>query len=494
MEITLLFLINLLTGIFCLIPSSPQWQGRIQTCGMVFLLLLTWQIILEINLNGPLQEFGGLVYLDALSGLMLLLISLIGLLAALYSIGYMGSSIEESGQHPWKLKAYYGLFNLFILTMILMVSLNNLGLFWISIEASTFFSAFLVGYYNKKEPVEAAWKYIILCAVGMALAFIGITLCYFAAIHGGGLEERSLDWTYLMSRTHQLDPALLKVAFIFIFIGFGTKAGLAPLHNWLPDAHSEAPTPVSVLLSGVLIKCALYGIIRFGLITNAAIGSHFTNQFLLFFGLLSLGIAALFILIQRNIKRLLAYSSLEHIGIITVGLGFGSPLAVFGALFHLLNHALAKTLMFFTAGNLAKGYHSKRMANIKGAISLMPLSGVMLLIGGLALAGMPPFSVFLSEFYIVQGGVQDDFPVESIVFILLLMMIFGGLAYHFIKMAVGPSTQSSSDAMSLDETDHRFAPLALLIPFGLLLLLGFWQPPAFLTLLNNATKIITEGH
>lgn len=495
MEILLLYLIPILTGLIGLLPSNPTAKGYIQVTCMLALFIITCQIAQHVNLLGPLELMGDLIYLDALSVLLLLLISLVGLLASLYAVRYMTLEGVELLQHPWKMRGYYLLFNLFLLTMLVMVTINNLGILWIALESSTFFSALLVGFYNKKEPVEAAWKYILLCTVGLAFALIGITLGYYAAIQGGGIEEKSLNWNYLMSISKQLDPNLLKIAFVFIFVGFGTKVGLAPMHTWLPDAHSEAPTPVSALLSCVLLKCALYGIIRYSLITNAAIGSQFTNQFLLFFGMLSLVIAALFILIQSNIKRLLAYSSLEHIGIIAIGLGFGSPLAIFGALFHMFNHAMAKALMFFTAGNVALKYHSKQMGHIQGAIDLLPVSGALLLVGGLALAGIPPFSLFLSEFYIIQGGLQNDFLLESVSVIILLVIVFGGLAYHVIHMTIGPRPipVAGSHPLTAGEV-NRPGLVAMLTTFGIILLLGFWQPDSFLQILRDATKVITGGH
>jgi hydrogenase-4 component F len=493
-----LYLIPLLTAALCFLPVSFKWPGKIQIIGM-FALLMTvlMQMPLIVRIGSWAGGFRGLVYLDALSGLLLIIISLVALLASLYAKNYMIDEAEEEVKNPLKLRIFYLLFNLFVLSMLGMVTTRNLGVFWIFIEASTLVSAFLVGYYNRKEPVEAAWKYIMLCTVGIAFALIGLTLGYYAVIQAGGNVSKALDWDYLTSIAPRLNPNLVKVAFIFVLIGFGTKAGLAPLHNWLPDAHSEAPTPVSALLSGVLLKCAIYGIVRYSLIANQAIDGHFANQFLIFFGLLSLGIATPFILVQRNIKRLLAYSSLEHIGIITVGLGFGAPTAVFGALFHMLNHSLIKSLMFFTVGNIALKYHSKQMSQITGTLSLLPLGGTILLVGGLALAGSPPFSVFLSEFYVIAGGFQSGLWKESALLLVLLLLIFGGLSYHLIKMSMGsvPLLAEGEQAgltgvVAGKESVNISDALALLIPVGLLFLLGLWQPSTLIELLHHATSII----
>lgn len=496
-DLIALFLIPILTGILCLLPVNFMWPGRIQTVGMLLLLLvivaLMPTVIQVSNWDGG---FRGLLHLDALSLLLLIIIGIIGLLASLYAQTYMVKEAEEvETKNPAKMRIFYLLFNLFVLSMLVMVTTNNLGVFWIFIEASTLISAFLVGYYNRKESVEAAWKYIILCTVGIAFALIGLTLGYYAAIQAGANITQALDWDYLNTIAPHLNPNLVKVAFIFVLIGFGTKAGLAPLHNWLPDAYSEAPTPVSILLSGALMKCSLYGIIRYSVIANLAIGEHFANHFLMFFGLLSLAIAVPFILIQGNIKRLLAYSSLEHVGIITVGIGFGTPLAIFGALFHMLNHALIKALMFCTAGDVALKFHSKNLRQIQGTINVLPLAGSLFLVGGLALAGTPPFSIFLSEFYVLAGGVHAGYWKESLLFLGLLILIFGGLSYHLIQISIGPATIKSlaSQATIAREEVTPSGIIALVLPISLLLLLGLWQPPMLIKLLNNATQIVNGG-
>jgi len=404
----------------------------------------------------------------------------------------MTNEVEEKIHNIWKLKGYYVLLNLLVFTMLLTVMVNSIGIIWIAIELTTLISAFLVGYYNKEAPVEASWKYIILCTVGIAFAMIGIVLGYYAVTHAGGIKELGLNWDYLITIANRLDPDLMKIAFIFILIGFGTKAGFAPMHTWLPDAHSEAPTPVSALLSGVLIKCGVYGIIRFAIITNLAIGNLFTSKLILVFGLISIGVSIPFILIQKHIKRLFAYSSLEHIGIIACGLGFANPISIFGALFHMINHAMVKSLMFFTAGNLSLKFRSKDMEHIKGAIQLMPISGVILLVGGLALAGLPPFSIFLSEFYILRGGIEGNYWVSSALFVLFLVIVFGGLSYHLLQMATGEVNNVDNNPITISKGEiNRSSILALVIPLVMVCLLGVWIPAPLFKLINEATKVIT---
>jgi len=492
MELVCLYLIPVLTSLLYVYPLKPSWLGRIQIISSTALFVVITQIIQSISQLGPQFFAERLIYIDALSALFMLLIGLIGVFTAIYSMKYMLNEEEEKLRNPWKLRIFYILFNLFILSMLCMVTVNSLGVYWVAIEASTLFSAFLVGYYSQKKPIEAAWKYIILCTVGIAFALIGLILTYYAVQKTHGDISQGLDWVYLLSIANRLDPNLIKASFIFILIGFGTKAGLAPMHNWLPDSYSEAPTPASALLSGILSKCALYGIIRYSILSGLVLGKGFSQQFLLFFGLFSLAIAVPFILLQKNIKRLLAYSSIEHIGIIATGLGFGTPIAVFGALFHMFNHALAKSILFFTAGNLSLKFHTKEIPQIQSAIKFMPITGTLLLITGLALAGMPPFSVFMSEFYIAWGGFTSQAWIQSLLFIFLLVIVFGGFSYQLIQMTVGPSPlpTETTKAIPMGEM-NRSGLIAVILPFLLLLIFTWWLPGPLVTLLHQAVTIVT---
>ena len=495
-KIILLYSIPILATFFSLLLKNKNTIGLVQTFCMVCLFIAGLFVINDILNFGPFSTLNDFIYLDALSGLMIFLITLVSAIVSAYCIGYMTSESEiEKTNNLWKFKKYYLLLNLFILSMLVTVTANSIGVLWIAIELTTLVSAFLVGYYNKEAPVEAAWKYIILCTVGIAFAMIGIVLAYYAVTHAGGVKSLGLNWNYLVTISHKLDPDLMKVAFVFILIGLGTKAGLAPMHTWLPDAHSEAPTPVSALLSGVLIKCGIYGIIRFAIITNLSVGSGFINKLILVFGLLSIGISSIFIITQKQIKRLLAYSSLEHIGIIACGLGFANPTSIFGALFHMINHAMTKSIMFFTAGNLALKFKTKDMEHIKGALQIMPASGAILLIGGLALAGSPPFSIFISEFYILSGGIKENHWAASILFLLFLLIFFGGLSYHLLQMTIGPVNNNTESNITLTRGEiNKSSIISLVLPLILICMLGIWIPGPLLKLLNEATKIVTAGN
>jgi hydrogenase-4 component F len=424
---------------------------------------------------------------------MILLVTLISFLVSLYSLGYMTHDVEEKIQTLRKLKGYYVLLDSFILTMLLVCTTNNLGALWVAIEATTLTSALLVGYYNKKTAVDAAWNYLMICAVGISFALVGIVLTYYSAIHTLGHVEKGLNWSYLMSVAFELDPTVLKLAFVFILIGFGTKAGLAPMHTWLPDAHSEAPTPVSALLSGVLLKCSFYGILRFTILVNQSVDHHFTSHLLLFFGILSLAVSTPFILIQKNIKRLLAYHSIEHMGIIAVGTAFASPLGIYAALLHMFNHAITKSLLFFVAGSLSLKYHTKEMGKMSGAIRLMPITGPLLLVGGLALAGMPPFSIFVSEWLILTAGIKEYEWAACTLFVLFLVIIFGGLVHHFSRIAFGVQPTRTEGGMALLPGEiSRSVVFSFWVPVLLMVIMGWGIPDPLHSLLLEATKILTQ--
>ncbi|MFA5335197.1 MAG: proton-conducting transporter membrane subunit, partial [Candidatus Omnitrophota bacterium] len=382
-----------------------------------------------------------------------------------------------------KARAYYGLFNLFAFTMYFVTVVNNLGMLWVAIEMTTLVSAFLVGFYNNKKSIEAAWKYIIICSVGITLALLGTILFYYTASRDGGVT--SLNWTDMAAAAGQLDPKVLKIAFLFILVGYGTKAGIAPMHTWLPDAHSQALAPISALLSGVLLKTAIYAIIRFASIINICIGTSYSDNLFIFFGLLSLGVSAAFVIVQKDIKRLLAYSSVEHIGVITFGIGAGGALGLFGALFHVFNHAVTKSLMFFAAGNVVKKYKTSDMHVIRGVISAMPFTGIMLIIGAFALTGSPPFSVFFSEIMILISGFGQGLYLQSALFLAFLAVIFGAVVYHIGTIAFGKKPADLAAAGG---------PLSGKIAFIFLLVficvLGLKLPAVFTGLINAAIEII----
>ncbi|WP_366923627.1 hydrogenase 4 subunit F [Metallumcola ferriviriculae] len=478
-------LVTAISGYLIGKPALRNWVtgiGALTT--FVSSLILTWQVLT----GEALTAMDSWLYIDAFSAYLLVIIGLIGLIATLYSIDYMQHEVEIGMIGVSQLATYYLLFNIFIFTMVLTVMANNLGLLWIAIEATTLASAMLVGFYKQKGSLEAAWKYIILCTVGIAFALLGVILTYYAASQIESESVRSLQWTFLMANKQQLDPQVLKLAFVFILIGFGTKAGLAPLHHWLPDAHSQAPSPVSAVLSGVLLNCALYGVIRYHLLLSQIVGSQFSGNLLLIFGLISMAIAVPFISLQHDLKRLLAYSSVEHMGIIAAGIGLGGKLALYGASLHFLNHAVAKSLLFFSAGSVTQHYGTRQMARIRGAITALPFSGVLLLLGSLAITGVPPFSIFVSEFSIITGGFAQGKYLASGLFLLFIALVFAGFMYHILQMVLG----LKPDRVKV-RRESWLTVTAMGIPIVLIVVLGLYIPSLLDNMLSEVLVILGGG-
>lgn len=438
MIIEALLIVPLITAVMCYQIKHKRLVEIISSLGGLAVMAGCAYLAYTVFTGGPILS--GLWYVDALSAYMLAIISFIGLAAALYSTGYLSHEYEEKKIDLGKIRYYYFFFHVFIFTMLLVCVSANLGIMWIAIEATTLASAFLVGFYNKDTSVEAAWKYIIICSVGITLALLGTILLYASSVNSMGESGDALSWPVLAEHAKSLDPTLLKIAFILVVIGYGTKVGLAPLHTWLPDAHSEAPTPISGLLSGVLLNCAMYGILRYHIISTSALGPGFSGTLLIVFGLLSLFAAATFIIIQKDYKRLLAYSSIEHMGIIAIGFGIGGAVGIFGALLHILNHAVTKSLMFFGAGNVLLKFKTKNIDEVRGIATLMPWTAAFFMLGALAITGSPPFGVFISETLILIAGVTQGDPLillASVAYMLLLVIIFAGFMYHAGRMVFG---------------------------------------------------------
>jgi len=481
-------IILIIGTILLLILSSLTVKGYrrcsiINAVGHFLILILAFKLVAKIINSGIPVQCWGIFYADALSGVFIITISVINFASAMYSIGYLPQDIKEGHIKEKKAKVYYFLFNMFALSMFLVPMLNNLGFVWVAIEMTTLVSAFLVGFYNKKTSIEAAWKYIIICSVGISLALFGIILFYYAVSRQGGIN--TLNWIDMITVAGKLDPNIVKVAFIFVLIGYGTKAGLAPMHTWLPDAHSQAPAPISALLSGVLLKTALYAILRFFIITNNCLGSQFASNLLTIFGLLSLAVAAGFILVQKDIKRLLAYSSVEHIGIISLGIGFGGIIGLFGALLHIFNHAVTKSLMFFGVGNIVKKYGTNNLNAIRGVISTMPFTGIIILLGVFALAGSVPFSIFISELIILISGFTKGAYFAAAAALILISVIFAALVNHFSGVLFG---KNMTNMPKTNETLSTKVSLLFLSVF--VVVFGFVIPNFFFKLFHCAIGVI----
>ena len=349
----------------------------------------------------------GALRADALSAFMVVVIGVIALLASLQSVRYLDVEIA-SGEHGNRHASRYTfLVQVFVACMLAAVLSANLGAVWVAIEATTIATTFLVGHRGNDKALEASWKYVLICSVGIALAFLGTVLVYFAALHVPGHPRGAsvLDWTSLMSASHHLDPGVMRLALALIILGYGTKVGLAPLHSWLPDAHSQAPAPVSALMSGVLLAVAFYALLRFKAVADGALGLEFTRMLLVIVGLVSLLVAASLLLTQRDLKRMFAYSSIEHMGLIALGAAAGTTLAIAAVLLHILGHGLAKAVLFLASGEVLVVEGTSEIERVPALLARRPLLGGILGFGLVALLGLPPFSLFVSELGMIRGEV-----------------------------------------------------------------------------------------
>ncbi len=491
MEIFVL-LIPLIFALLFLLTNKKGLLHAINAAGAVLLLLASIYMTTRVLAFGSLSfpELEGFFYIDSLSALLLDIILIIGSMVCIYSIGYLNEEYKHKAIELSSIKLFYILIYMFIFTMVLVVTTDNLGLMWIAIEATTLASVFLVGFYNNKHSIEAAWKYVIICSVGIALALLGIVFINYASASVFHNPSTQLSWLFLNENAAKLDASILKIAFIFIFVGYGTKVGLAPMHTWLPDAHSQAPAPISALLSGVLLNSAMYGIIRVAIIVNKSLGNTaYTGRLFLTAGFLSIATAALFILRQRDYKRLLAYSSIEHMGIIAFGLGAFTPVAVFGALFHMVNHAFTKSMLFLASGNVYLKYKSKEIYRITGLLKVLPITGTAFLLGLFAIAGMPPFSVFASELNIIIAFFDANHTVLGILLILLISLVFVGIAASMLMMFFG-----NVKNRNIVRGDINYPGTAIIIIlFAVIAVMGLYMPKQLSVLIESASRIIMGG-
>jgi hydrogenase-4 component F len=439
--------------------------------------------------SGQLFGLGGWLHVDALGAIFLLIIGVVGFLVGLYSIGYTRHDLETGDLDDNRFSTYYGLFNLFLFSMLLVVISNNIIMMWVAVEATTLGSAFLVGIYGQRASLEAAWKYVIICTVGVAFGLYGTILVYADAFNVLQAPGSAVLWTEIVKNAPALDPALVKMAFVFVLVGFGTKAGLFPMHAWLPDAHSEAPSPVSAMLSAVLLNCALLVVIRFATISNLVLGASFAQNLFLVFGTLSVAAAAFFMYVQRDLKRLLAYSSMENIGLIVLAFGLGGPAGIFAGLLQAINHSLVKALMFCATGNILIKYHSRSLDQVKGMLQVIPVTGVLLIAGAFALVGTPPFNIFVSKFFIITTGLGTGYGWLMVVCLLLLTVVFAA----FFRVIASTLFGDKPDGAGKGEAHWlTLVPGAILIL--LILALGLYVPPQLMTLLNGASGLALTGN
>lgn len=419
---------------------------------------------------------------DSLSVLLMLCVSTVGTITL-----FLGPGLRHEEHYtPVQLRRYQIFINLFIASMLLAVSANNVGVMWIAIEATTIFSAFIIPLNVTKTSVEASWKYILICSVGIALAFTGTVLAYFDFVSLSGQIENALNWTVLLQIAPGLHPEVIRLAFVFLLVGYGTKAGLAPMHTWLPDAHSEAPAPLSATMSGVLLAVALYAILRWKVVVDATLGTGYTNNLMVVLGLLSLFIASLSMVLSKNYKRLLAYSSIEHTGLTCVGLALG-PLGIFAALLHMINHSIAKSMLFLLSGRILHRYKSTEVAAVSGLLKVMPITGGLFASGILAIIGLPPFGIFISEFALIRAGFEAGHPWMMAFVLTMLAVAFVILLKVLNQMLFGKPPED----MPIGEA-NRWGIGLLFVSVFILVTLGLTIPAPLLMLLNQSVAIVSH--
>lgn len=432
---------------------------------------------------GPMLVWNEQFFIDPFNVFLVALTAFVSFTTALFSRTYMRIEAHHGKLSRRGLRLYHSMFQMFMFTMLLALLTNNMGILWVAMEAATLSTVLLVSLYRTPASLEAAWKYFILCGVGIALALFGTILLYFAAEKVLGAEGMSaLLWTHLNAVKGRLEVTVLAIAFVFLLVGYGTKVGLAPLHNWLPDAHAEGPTPVSAVLSGLLLNVALYAVVRCKVLAEGATHSALPGRMLMAFGLLSVLIAAFFLWRQKDIKRLFAYSSIEHMGIITFAFGMGGPVADFAALLHMTVHSLTKSAIFFAVGHAAQKAGTQLMEQIRGLLVLSPTVGWGLMLGTLAILGLPPFGVFSSEFLILTTAMHEH-PWATPLLLLALGVAFGAIFSRVQPMVFGET--------SVQPLPHPPALLPVFAHLSLVLVLGLWIPPALAQWYRLAAAIIS---
>jgi hydrogenase-4 component F len=452
--------------LLCFVCRNPRISAVIMPICTAAVTVAVVAFLLPVINGEPYDD--GMFYADSMSALFAILVCIVGTAASVYSYSYIGRELEEGELLSRQVTVYYTLLMLFICIMVMTFMVRSMAVVWLGVGATTLVSTFLVGIYTNNESNEAAWKYIILCSVGITIALAGMVLVYASTI---GVIDSSLamNWTDLMEHAEDLDPNLMRMGTALVILGFGTKVGFVPMHTWLPDAHSQAPSPISGLLSAVLLNCAMYGVVRFYMVSEITIPG-FAQTMLLAFGLLSLAVAAFLIVQSRDLKRMLAYSSIENMGLIAIGLGIGSPLAISAAMMQMAAHSLTKPVLFFSAGNIVQTYGTREMARIRGLKKAAPFSCFTLTAGALAIIGVPPFMIFMGELTLFSAAAEAGHYLLMAALAALLTVVFAGMMRNVMSMHSGDPLEGRKERMTAAST----LPIACLL--GLSLALGLFFP------------------
>jgi len=475
------FGIPLLGSVILAFTGHKNFAPEINVAFSLGTFIAACALTVQVISMGPVFAWNRAFFIDPLNVFIVTLTAFVGLTTALFSRPYMRVERDHGKMTPRRLRLYHSMYQSFSFTMLLALTTNNMGILWVAMEAATLTTVLLVSVYRTAASLEAAWKYFILCGVGIAQALFGTVLLYMAAEKVVGPEGGALIWTNLDAVKAQLDPTIITLAFAFLFIGYGTKVGLVPLHNWLPDAHAEGPTPVSAILSGLLLNVALYAILRCKVLTDGALANALTGNLMMGFGLLSVVVAAFFLSRQKDVKRMFAYSSIEHMGLITFAFGMGGPIATFAGLLHMTVHSLVKSAIFFVVGHAAQKAGTQIMEEIRGLVKVNPMVGWGLMLGSLAILGMPPFGVFASEFLILTTAMREH-PWATPLLLLALGVAFASVLSRVLPMVFGET--------SVKPLFHPPAVIPVFIHLGLALLLGLYIPTYLETWYRQAARMI----
>ncbi|WP_169939880.1 hydrogenase 4 subunit F [Campylobacter sp. RM15925] len=442
--------------------------------------------VCKVLSDGTFFSYDEFLFLDGLGCVFLILIAITGFLVNLYSTQYMKWELEEGHINLEDLRKYYALCHVFVFTMTLSVICNNIAFMWAAIEATTLASVFLVAINKDQKSTESGYKYIVLCSIGLAFALYATVVLYSATFSNVGNGEEAMLWTTIMSNAKELNSDAAKLIFVLALIGFGTKAGLAPTHTWLPDVHAQGPAPISALLSGVLLKCAMLALLRYYAVTANATGFEFVQDIMLISGTLTLFIAGIFLVRQHDVKRMFAYHSIVHMGVIAFALGIGGELGIFAAIFHCLAHSFTKALAFCSTGNIARIYGHKDMSKMGGMIKIAPITTIMFGAAVCSLVGVPAFAIFVSEFLVFKGAIVTGQYFAVALFAIALAIIFIADFSHFNMASFG----EPKGVIVHNKEMSMFENLPLIGLCALIIIFGVWHVDSFFALVESGVKII----
>jgi hydrogenase-4 component F len=468
-------------AVLSVLAPRRSWMEALNLGAFGATFLLALAVVAEVLRSGAISLFDGFLYADALSALVVLLNAAIALFCSVYAVGYL----RAQGMDLSRLRKYYALTPLFVGAMMMVTVANNLGVMWAAIELTTLASVFLVTLYGNVTSLEAAWKYAMIGGVGLSMALFGTIVAYYAGHKLPGADGLAgLNWSVLAQQAALLDKTSMRMAFVLVLLGYGTKAGLAPMHTWKPDAYSEAPAPAAAILSSAMLNCAIYALIRFYVLTSRCLGADYPGHLLLLLGIASIAVAVPFVLVQKNLRRLLAYSTIDQAGIMATALGIGGKAAALGLMLHMTFHSAAKPLLFFCAGNIGQRFKTDLIQNLKGGVlRLMPITGGAFFVAMLAIVGMPPLGLFQSEFLMMGAAFGAGHNLAAALFILFGVALFAGMAAHVNRIVLGEPTDERGPLWPWRDT-------AIVVLAIVLVVIGFWMPVPLLELIRRAALVV----